>query len=164
MTGDQVTSESSAREPLCPNCRESLRGNLLQERVVPESGTAVAVSIAVPADGPGVPSRRPGTSGPRRSKRWRRPRIGCPPEGRFQIAEIGTHEMLLERGGGDAAMWAAFTGEAELVADRGRSRPGGLTVRVRDARDGREGMAAVAEETEFAMGAMASCVDGRAAR
>ena len=33
-----------------------------------------------------------------------------------QIAEIGTHEKLLERGGSYAGMWAAFTGEAELVA------------------------------------------------
>ena len=33
-----------------------------------------------------------------------------------QIAEIGTHEKLLERGGSYAAMWAAFTGEAELAA------------------------------------------------
>ena len=33
-----------------------------------------------------------------------------------KIAEIGTHEELLERGGAYAAMWAAFTGEAELVA------------------------------------------------
>ena len=33
-----------------------------------------------------------------------------------QIAEIGTHEKLLERGGSYAAMWAAFTSEAELVA------------------------------------------------
>ena len=33
-----------------------------------------------------------------------------------QIAEIGTHDDLLERGGTYSAMWAAFTGEAELVA------------------------------------------------
>jgi ATP-binding cassette, subfamily B, bacterial len=33
-----------------------------------------------------------------------------------QIAEVGTHDELLERGGSYAAMWAAFTGEAELVA------------------------------------------------
>ena len=33
-----------------------------------------------------------------------------------QIAEIGTHEKLLERGGSYAAMWAAFTGESELVS------------------------------------------------
>jgi ATP-binding cassette, subfamily B, bacterial len=33
-----------------------------------------------------------------------------------QIAETGTHDELLERGGTYSAMWAAFTGEAELVA------------------------------------------------
>ena len=33
-----------------------------------------------------------------------------------QIAETGTHDELLERDGPYAAMWAAFTGEAELVA------------------------------------------------
>jgi ATP-binding cassette subfamily B protein len=33
-----------------------------------------------------------------------------------QIAEIGTHDKLLERGGSYAGMWAAFTGEAELVS------------------------------------------------
>jgi ATP-binding cassette, subfamily B, bacterial len=33
-----------------------------------------------------------------------------------KIAEIGTHEELLDRGGAYAAMWAAFTGQAELVA------------------------------------------------
>jgi ATP-binding cassette subfamily B protein len=32
-----------------------------------------------------------------------------------QIAESGTHDDLLERGGAYAAMWAAFTGESELV-------------------------------------------------
>jgi len=33
-----------------------------------------------------------------------------------QIAEVGGHAELLERDGAYAAMWAAFTGEAELVA------------------------------------------------
>jgi ATP-binding cassette, subfamily B, bacterial len=33
-----------------------------------------------------------------------------------QIAEVGTHAELLERDGAYAAMWAAFTGESELVA------------------------------------------------
>jgi ATP-binding cassette, subfamily B, bacterial len=32
------------------------------------------------------------------------------------IEDIGTHDDLLERGGAYAAMWATFTGEAELVA------------------------------------------------
>jgi ATP-binding cassette subfamily B protein len=32
-----------------------------------------------------------------------------------KIAEAGTHEELLERGGSYAGLWAAFTGEAELV-------------------------------------------------
>ena len=32
------------------------------------------------------------------------------------IAEAGTHRELLEAGGSYAAMWAAFTGDAELVA------------------------------------------------
>jgi ATP-binding cassette, subfamily B, bacterial len=33
-----------------------------------------------------------------------------------QVVETGTHEELLERGAAYTAMWAAFTGEAELVA------------------------------------------------
>jgi ATP-binding cassette subfamily B protein len=33
-----------------------------------------------------------------------------------QIAEVGSHDELLALDGAYAAMWAAFTGEAELVA------------------------------------------------
>jgi ATP-binding cassette subfamily B protein len=33
-----------------------------------------------------------------------------------QIAEVGTHIELLERGGSYAGLWAAFTGDAQLVA------------------------------------------------
>ena len=33
-----------------------------------------------------------------------------------RIAEVGTHDELLEAGGSYAALWAAFTGDAELVA------------------------------------------------
>jgi len=33
-----------------------------------------------------------------------------------RIAEAGRHEELLERGGSYAALWAAFAGDAELVA------------------------------------------------
>ncbi len=33
-----------------------------------------------------------------------------------QIAEVGTHDELLRRGGSYAALWAAFAGDAELVA------------------------------------------------
>jgi ATP-binding cassette subfamily B protein len=32
-----------------------------------------------------------------------------------QVAEVGTHDELLERHGSYAALWAAFTGDAELV-------------------------------------------------
>jgi len=32
------------------------------------------------------------------------------------IVEVGAHDELLERDGPYAAMWAAFTGDAELVA------------------------------------------------
>jgi ATP-binding cassette, subfamily B, bacterial len=32
-----------------------------------------------------------------------------------KIAEAGTHDELLERGGSYAALWAAFTGDVELV-------------------------------------------------
>jgi len=35
---------------------------------------------------------------------------------RGSIAEVGTHDDLLERGGRYAALWAAFTGDTELVA------------------------------------------------
>jgi ABC-type transport system involved in Fe-S cluster assembly fused permease/ATPase subunit len=33
-----------------------------------------------------------------------------------QVAEAGTHDELLAADGSYAAMWAAFTGESELVA------------------------------------------------
>jgi ABC-type transport system involved in Fe-S cluster assembly fused permease/ATPase subunit len=33
-----------------------------------------------------------------------------------QVAEIGAHNDLLQRDDANAAMWAAFTGEAELVS------------------------------------------------
>ncbi len=33
-----------------------------------------------------------------------------------RIAEAGTHDELLRRGGSYAALWAAFTGDVELVA------------------------------------------------
>jgi ATP-binding cassette subfamily B protein len=32
-----------------------------------------------------------------------------------RIAEVGTHDELLERGGSYASLWAAFTGDAQLV-------------------------------------------------
>ena len=80
MTGDEVTSESSAREPLCPNCRESLRGNLRQERVVPEGGTAVAVTYCGACGWTlaCLPGCRYVTARCR-SKRWPRPRMSARP-------------------------------------------------------------------------------------
>lgn len=44
MTGDHATGDSSARGPICPSCRESLRGNLRQEQVIPLGGFAMAVT------------------------------------------------------------------------------------------------------------------------
>jgi hypothetical protein len=44
VTGDHATSESSARGPICPSCREPLRDNLRQEQVIPQGGLAVAVT------------------------------------------------------------------------------------------------------------------------
>ena len=92
MTGDEVTSESSAREPLCPNCRESLRGNLRQEQVVPEGGTAVAVTYCgacgwTLACLPGGPVRH----GPLPFQEVAAPADERTPEGRFQLRcrEIG---------------------------------------------------------------------------
>ena len=86
MTGDEVTSESSAREPLCPNCRESLRGNLRQEQVVPEGGTAVAVTYCgacgwTLACLPGGPVRH----GPLPFQEVAAPADERTPEGQFQL-------------------------------------------------------------------------------
>jgi hypothetical protein len=45
VTGDHATSGSSAGGPICPGCRESLRGNLRQELLTPQGGgLAVAVT------------------------------------------------------------------------------------------------------------------------
>jgi ATP-binding cassette subfamily B protein len=33
-----------------------------------------------------------------------------------KVAETGSHNELIERGGGYAALWAAFVGEAEYAA------------------------------------------------
>ena len=33
-----------------------------------------------------------------------------------RIAEVGSHDELLDAGGAYAALWAAFTGEATLAA------------------------------------------------
>ncbi len=84
-----MTGDGSARGPLCPNCRESLRGNLRQEQVVPQGGLAMAVTYCgacgwtlacVPAR-TGGPVRH----GPLASEEVAAPADERTPEGQFQL-------------------------------------------------------------------------------
>ena len=128
--GDEVTSESSAREPLCPNCRESLRGNLRQERVVPEGGTAVAVTYCgacgwTLACLPGGPVRH----GPLPFQEVAAPADERTPEGQFQLRcreLIGEIRSL----GFEPNVWVAMINDLgaagaarKLLADQSRSSP-----------------------------------------
>jgi hypothetical protein len=47
MTGENPTSESSSAGPTCPNCREPLRANLRQERVIPQGATDPGPELAM---------------------------------------------------------------------------------------------------------------------
>lgn len=47
MTGENSVSDSSSRGPVCPHCREPLRGNLRQERVTPQETTGPGPRLAV---------------------------------------------------------------------------------------------------------------------
>jgi hypothetical protein len=89
VTGDEVTSESPARGPLCPNCRESLRGNLRQEQVIPDGGAAMAVTYCgacgwtlacLPARAGGLVRH-----GPLSQEEVAAPADEQTPEGRFQL-------------------------------------------------------------------------------
>lgn len=44
VSGDHESGDNSARGPVCPHCREPLRGNVRQEQVVPPGGLAVTVT------------------------------------------------------------------------------------------------------------------------
>ena len=176
MTGDEVTSESSAREPLCPNCRESLRGNLRQERVVPEGGTAVAVTYCgacgwTLACLPGGPVRH----GPLPFQEVAAPADERTPEGRFQlrcreligeIRSLGFEPnvwvaMINDLGAAGAARklladhhqlavtpWLVRRGRPELTLEHEIGQPAG---RVHRRRTGRGGAAAGACHTAGAM-------------
>jgi hypothetical protein len=47
VTGDHSTGDGAARGPLCPHCREPVRGNLRHEQVIPQetSGSGPAMGI-----------------------------------------------------------------------------------------------------------------------
>src|SRR5437764_9995660 len=78
----------------------------------------------------------------------------------YPTSGINLTDVTRRRARGDGARSALRLRRGGVRAVRFQRRPGGLTVGQKDARDGREGKAAVAEETEFAMGAEASCADG----
>ena len=84
MTGDQATSESPARGPLCPNCREPLRSNLHQEQVIPEGGTAVAVTYCGVC-GWTLACAPASTRGPMQFQPVAAPADERTPEGQFQL-------------------------------------------------------------------------------
>jgi hypothetical protein len=84
VTGDQATSESPARGPLCPNCREPLRSNLRQEQVIPEGGTAVALTYCG-ACGWALACAPASTRGPMQFQQVAAPADERTPEGQFQL-------------------------------------------------------------------------------
>jgi hypothetical protein len=84
VTGDQAISDSPARGPLCPNCREPLRSNLRQEQVIPEGGTAVAVTYCG-ACGRTLDCAPASTRGPMRFQQVAAPADEQTPEGQFQL-------------------------------------------------------------------------------
>ena len=114
MTGDQATSDGSARGPICPSCRESLRGNLRQEQVVPQGGFAMAVTYCGACGWTldCVPAR---TGGPMRHGPLPLEEVAAPAdeqaiEGQFQLRcreLIGEIRSL----GFDPNVWVAMTND-----------------------------------------------------
>jgi hypothetical protein len=47
VTGENATDDSSSRGPVCPHCREPLRGNLRQEQVTPQEKNEPGPKLAM---------------------------------------------------------------------------------------------------------------------
>jgi hypothetical protein len=47
VTGEKAISDSSSRGPVCPHCREPLRGNLRQERLTPQDTAEPGPELAM---------------------------------------------------------------------------------------------------------------------
>jgi hypothetical protein len=123
MTGDHATSDGSARGPICPGCREPLRGNLRQEQVTPQGGFAVAVTYCG-ACGWTLDCAPARMGGPMPRQAVAAPADEQTPEGQFQLRcrELITEIRSL---GFEPNVWVAMINELgaagaarKLLADR----------------------------------------------
>ena len=116
MTGDQASTDSPARGPICPNCREPLRGNLRYEQVVPQ-GQGPAPEMALTYCGAcgwtlhcGPARIGPVAHGPIPREEVAAPADEQTPEGQFQLRcrdLIGEIRSL----GFDPNVWVAMTND-----------------------------------------------------
>jgi len=90
VTGDHATSDGSARGPVCPGCRESLRGSLRQELLTPQGGGVTLAVTYCGACGWTLNCAPARTAGPPGAGRMPLEEVAAPadeqtPEGQFQL-------------------------------------------------------------------------------